>query len=335
MFFIVGRGRSGTSVLARLLAHHPHISVPPECPFVLHLRRTHGRGPVDAGRFVADLQRERRFADWRLDPAALLATLHVHGRRGQRLTFSRACRLVYGAYAQRHGGGERVRVFGDKNPIHSLYVSALLATFPQARFVHLVRDPRDNVASFLRVPFDAGSAAVLAHRWVHYHRAVERWARRYPARFLRLRYEDLVGRPEEILAAIAAFLRVREHPAMLRFFARAQSSPIRWHRRQRHPLHGGRVGRWRGGALSHSEVATVVAICGALAREFGYDVAGVAGKRRGLVHRSEGRVRACLYTAAERGAFALPLPLRVPVIDAYRHLTGGWERPVATNSQVL
>ena len=88
----------------------------------------------------------------------------------------------------------------------------LAALYPRARFVHLVRDPRDCVLSTQ----DAWGNTPLrtAQEWADRVRALPRGRRWRSARdrYLELRYEDLVGDVRGHLAAVFDFLGVPTPP---------------------------------------------------------------------------------------------------------------------------
>jgi len=321
-FFVLGRGRSGTTLLARMLGGHPDACVAPEGFFVLNLRGRYGRGPWDAARkaaFCRDLLLERRMRTWGLDPSAVRAALDA---QGETLTFPGACRAVYACYAAA-AGRPGARLLGDKNPHYSLFAAELGRLFPAARFVHVVRDPRDNVRSFQEVPFDLQGTAALAYRWLRYNREVLRAAAAAPDRFLRVRFEDLVAAPEPELRRIAAFLELGWDPALLDF---AASEPEGfygagqpWFEALRGPLDPGRAAARRE-AMPPGDARTVAAICGGLAAELGYPIEAGAGPtltdRLGVL-RGWGRV------AAERALFRFAPPaLRSAVINRHRRRSG-------------
>jgi hypothetical protein len=128
---------------------------------------------------------------------------------------------LYGAV--RDHTGCRVIVDSSKSPVYA----ELLATLPGAEVfvVHLVRDPRATAYSWLRqkrLP-DFGDDRLMlrqpplvsARRWVLWQTGTELLWRRRPERYLRLRYEDLMGAPRPALRRIAAL--VGESPPRLPF----------------------------------------------------------------------------------------------------------------------
>lgn len=323
VFFVVGRGRSGTTLLSRMLSGHPALSVAPEGFFVMNLRRRYQGGGfrtrgIEA--FCHDLVAERRMAAWGLDTTDVAARLRGHGAD---LDYARACAEVYLSHAE-HTEGQTPKLVGDKNPHYALFATQLVRLFPAARFVHIVRDPRDNVLSYQSVPFDLSSTGALASRWLRYHRAIMRASQWHPDRFIRIRYEDLVTDPQGQLSAVCRFLGVAFDEAMLGFAGEAPSSfygdGSAWFDKLERPLDPGQIGKWQG-KLGRQDLALVEDICGHEMRQLGYDLSGLGDEPS-----ARGRLDAAIGTAsvaAERFVFGgLPPELRTWGINAYRARTG-------------
>ena len=320
MFFIVGRGRSGSTLLARMLDAHPAIAVAEESLFIMSLAGRYGRGRWDARRvrrFSRDLWYEERMRRWGLQRDALEATL-AHG--ADEATFPRLCADVYAASAAARGKGD-ARLLGDKNPHYGLLVPALARLFPRARFIHLVRDYRDNILSYRSVRFDLSSPGGLAYRWKRYNEAILAAARAMPDRCLRVRYEDLVASPESELRRICRFLGVPFTAEQLRFHERGGRVDLAWHRNASRPPDLDRAGRWRT-RMTAAECAAADRICQPLGEALGYAPSHAPVTVRARGRAAAGAVLGGLMTDAEELVFRVPLPLRAGLIRLYRLVTG-------------
>jgi hypothetical protein len=287
--FVVGCGRSGTTLLRAMLDAHPRVAVPPESYFVVPmLREAHRYGPPGALRteaLLADLGRFASFGEWGLDPGVLSARWSAHPPRsvGDALTDA------YRAYAANRGKDR----WADKTPFHVLQMGLIAEAIPAARFVHLVRDPRDVAPSVVRAPFGPNRLPDAALYWRrHAGRGRELAAALGPDRVLTVRYEDLVADPQPVLTRICAFLDVDYHPAMLAYHERADEL-----------LAGLRVAGHLGGireplrrdgprwpAAPRGEVLTVELLTGDLIEAFGYPRSGLrprpAERLAAAAHRS-------------------------------------------------
>jgi hypothetical protein len=206
MFFIVGRGRSGALLLSRTLMRHPELVVVPESGFLINLHPKYGRGhwnPRRVEAFCRDLVAEDRLRAWGLDIERLKFRL---SERAERLTYADACKQVYAAYARDVLGTAPLWI-GDRTSRHALCLDTIDRIFPDARYLHITRDYRDNIRSYRRdAPFEGGNTAALAVRWLGYNKAIMRLNRHAPDRVLWLRYEDLCAHPEQTLARVHTFL---------------------------------------------------------------------------------------------------------------------------------
>ncbi len=323
IFFIGGRGRSGTTLLGRMLGAHPKLEVAPEGFFVMNLWARYGTGPWDPARvdrFCDDLVFERRMATWGLDLGAISAELK--GALPE-LDFRRACRTVYRSYVEVTRGRTGVVAIGDKNPHYALFTGTLAAVFPNARFVHMVRDPRDNVLSYRKVPFDVSDTAALAYRWRRYNEELLAVSERHPNRFLRVSYEDVLERPEGALTAVCEFLGQPFDSATLSFADQrpegfyGEGSP--WFEKLAEPLDAGQARKWES-SMSVSDIATVESICGATLERLGY-------ARKGSESAASLRWFGAAYgwgtVLAEKLLFGtFPARWRMRLINAHRARTG-------------
>ena len=197
-----------------ILDRSPGIAIPDESFFVPLLARRH-RGPVDTGRFLDDLSRIPVLAAWGLAPDDVAPRLRP-GIDGEAIS------AIYEAYAAKAGKPR----WGDKTPMYMRHLPLLERLFPDAQYVHLVRDGRDAATSFLRMP-----EGTFTRTWAHPESAADfaclwrievedaRDARRAgrAGRYLEARYEELVAEPESTVRAICAFAELPFEPAMLEY----------------------------------------------------------------------------------------------------------------------
>jgi len=242
LVFIVGSPRSGTTFLGRAIGSLP--------------------GFVDLG-----------------EVAALKASVPELASRAPDEAAARLRRLL--ALAGRLGLAGGLRAV-EHTPENAFVAEALALAFPEARFVHPVRDGRDVAASLLERGWlseerggeddDAGLPYGPGVRfWVERERAEEfgragdarraAWAwRRYveaarsiPDRTLELRYEELAALPDAAAARLAPFLGV-EAEALAAALSEARVSAVGRYRRD----------------LPREQLVEVEAECGELLRELGY-----------------------------------------------------------------
>lgn len=260
--FLVGCARSGTSILGEAIAAHPRVA-------------------------------------YLFEASSIWNTL-VPARDDHRLTAEDAtspvATAIYRALAEARTGlpGD---VFVEKNPKHVIRIPFLHALFPEAKFLHLVRDGRDTVASLmfrnrgpewghLRIPgwrellgrYETAHHIRCAHQWRY---AVSTARRDAAARgitagdlYREVKYEDLVRTPAAVLETVFDFLALEPDPAVDAFLAKIQDETRNsYHARKqvRHFVddHERRIGRHREN-LQDTQIRDVVEVCGDLLDELGY-----------------------------------------------------------------
>jgi hypothetical protein len=160
--------------------------------------------------------------------------------------------------------------WGDQSPLNTLNLSRVRRTFPQARYLHLLRNPLDVVASMVEFGRTAEEATT---RWCESIRQVKRLERRIDAeQFLQIRYEDLVTDPEPALRRVCTFTGVTPQEQMLDFWK--LPSTLEWrahphHQNLQKPLFTTSVGSWRS-RLSAEQQQLAWAKTAPLARALGY-----------------------------------------------------------------
>ncbi len=267
--FLVGCPRSGTTLLQRLLDAHPLVSIAPETFFIRRFwkkRRVYGDLADDSrfARLIDDVAALPEFADMGLDAEGYRAA----ARSGPR-SIEALFRLLLAQFAKRRA----TPWVGEKTPNHLLYMRTLERFFPEARFVHIVRDPRAVALSWRGVPWSNGSLEKDAEVWRRYLATARARPPRQRERLAVLRYEDLVARPEAELRELCAFLGLPFDPAMLAGEAARELvvdlAREPWKQGADGPIHCRSVERWRS-ALSAAEVCAVEAVAWRELKAAGY-----------------------------------------------------------------
>ncbi len=209
--FIVGCGRSGTTLLVSMLDSHPDLAIPGESGFLLEMCASSAKSDKEGlvQSFCAELEAFDRFRAWKLDLDDLRRDLEEQ-RPDDRVE---AMRITYAHYAAREGK----TLYGDKTPDHVLQIPELAKLFPEARFVHLIRDGRDVALANLDVPWGPATLPAAARYWrQRVSTGRQAGAALGPKRYLEVRYEELVADPSSVLHKVTEFLGLEFDPAMLR-----------------------------------------------------------------------------------------------------------------------
>jgi hypothetical protein len=186
---IVGSPRSGTTLLRLILDSHPRISCGEETHFLRDLEPIVGRH----WRMVEPYGFDRAYWIGRIRDLYLGFQTDVLARRGKAR-------------------------WAEKDPTYTLLLPFMDELFPDALYVHLLRDGHDVVASYRDRWGYASAARAARGGWARSVRAARGLAMGPTAtRYHELRYEDLVTDPERVLPPLFAFLGEAWDPVVLRF----------------------------------------------------------------------------------------------------------------------
>lgn len=113
----------------------------------------------------------------------------------------------------------------ETTPHTLLHMETMASIFPQARFIHVVRDGRDVVGSLLQRDWMDPSTGekvwccqtpkAAAEYWVHVVDAIREQGARIPGRYLEVQYTELIEHPEAVMRIVMAFLGERWESAVL------------------------------------------------------------------------------------------------------------------------
>ncbi|HWJ05608.1 MAG TPA: sulfotransferase [Steroidobacteraceae bacterium] len=210
--FVVGMNGSGTTMLLDCLGRHPSLYAFPKetrlIPYLMARERTYGDLAVDAN-----------FKALWDDVLALPAFREANGRMPVPLPDDwnqqpRRLAAILDALFRQFAAREGKRRWCEKTPQHVQHLLALAREFPQARFIHVIRDGRDCAVSFHRRWKRQPELTIF--RWKKVVSMGREQGRRLgPARYLEVRYEDLTAQPEHSLRRICEFLDVPFDPRVL------------------------------------------------------------------------------------------------------------------------
>jgi len=276
-FFIIGRPRSGTYLLRNMFDAHPHVAIPTEGPVIANLYPKYGKKTTwtkkDIKHFLADVFRHKDIQKWPLNKSELEKALLAYAGK---CTFQTLIKIVY-LHFQSAFPKESIHLLGDKNPVYSTNTDKILKAFPDARFIHLTRDYRDNLVSIRKVDFEAPYTPLIVYRWRHSAKLLHALKRKYPHRFFTLRYEDLVREPEDSLQKVCRFLGIPFKESMLDFykkqpqaFAKHPDKEVeKYHQSLTNPINTKKIGVWKE-SLPEKEIKMADAVAGKFAALAGY-----------------------------------------------------------------
>ncbi|MCB0190934.1 MAG: sulfotransferase [Anaerolineae bacterium] len=208
--FLTGSDRSGTSLMFALLASHPNISMVRRTNMWRWFYKKYGDLGERANfeRCLTTLLRYQRLEHLKPDPERIRHEFW----QGSPPTYGRLFALFHKHYAELNG---RTR-WGDKSLHTEHYADQIFAEFPDAKMIHMIRDPRDRYASILKRydDIDRGMASTTG-RWLLSARMAKRNLKKYPEKYRVICYETLARQPEEMLQQVCDFIGEAYTPIML------------------------------------------------------------------------------------------------------------------------
>jgi tetratricopeptide (TPR) repeat protein len=221
--FVVGQPRTGTTLVERIITSHSQV---------------HSAGELK--QFGTCI---RRLSDYR-EPTRYSAKL-------AKFAADIDCGRLGSAYmrttAKMRGDLPR---FVDKLPPNYLYLPLILKALPNAKIIHLTRNPMDACfASFKQLFADAYphsyDQAEMARHHARYYHLMVLWRERFGDRFFDIAYEDTARDLEPNARALIEFLELPWEDACLEFHKQDAAVTTASAVQVREPAHTRSIGRWR------------------------------------------------------------------------------------------
>lgn len=292
LFFIFGRPRSGTTLLTTLFNAHPNIRIAPEFPIMMFLYQKFRnvktwdeatiRSFVDHAFYHSKNSKinERRVNNLRIDKEFIIGELMKYKDVGTIRLFLKSINY----YAFSLYDKSETQWIGDKNPVYSIFAHRFRKIFPDAKFICIIRDYRDNFISMKKlaekeVAVEAPSVTLQVARWRYFTKLFLNCKRRFPDQYYILRYEDLVTRQEATFQSLCDFLGIVYNPIVFDYYKKKDetlktygSTPewTKFHSNLLKPINTGSMNTWQD-KLTAREVKLADQIAGKYADKLGYE----------------------------------------------------------------
>ncbi|HKN78834.1 MAG TPA: sulfotransferase [Lysobacter sp.] len=188
--FVVGLPRSGTALLERFLAGHDRIANAGELRDVVYQMRWMCDAPGGPNLDLALAQRADAITDW--------------AELGERY-------LDHTRWRATRADGNAPACYLDTQSANFLNLGYIVRALPNARIVHMIRDPMDTCFSNLKELFASASPHTydqeeMADHYKRYRQLMAHWTAMFPGRIHQVRYADLVNEPEGTTRALLEHL---------------------------------------------------------------------------------------------------------------------------------
>jgi tetratricopeptide (TPR) repeat protein len=221
--FVLGRPRSGSTLIEQILASHSEIEGVGELPYVVDLiAQLAGREALSsAARYPEALER--------LDHAALAALGSLY---------------LESAALHRKSGQP---YFVDKMPGNFLHVGMIHLILPNAKIIDIRRNPAATCLSMFKHNFGKSNPSLeeLGRLYREYVEIMAHYDRVLPGRVVRIVYEELVASPEAEIRKLLQRLDLPFEESCLNYHATERAIRTPSAEQVRRPMYGDAVDHWR------------------------------------------------------------------------------------------
>lgn len=214
-FFIVGCGRSGNTLLRRIMTTKTGVVIPPETYVLGKIIRLHKayknlKWYNYVNLVISTIEYHNQFYTFEINSLKELA-LELKDLSKDKRSLAHILNRFYCFYAEKKG--LEIKYWGDKTPMNAMSVYEIKEVFPNAKFVHLIRDGIDVSYSYMNSGLMEYTAAAL--KWKRVVKFVQNFGKKNPENYLEIRYEGLVTKPDEIVRRVCGFLDIEYNEKML------------------------------------------------------------------------------------------------------------------------
>lgn len=215
LHFIIGIGRSGTTILSKLLNSYLDVHCMPEANFLVFFlykyrhKKTFSAEDIEAIFEEIELYTlSHPLVGWNFDMAAVKQQALTQFRDAN-LSYKELCLFIYRHFKIPGTDKERAVMLIDKNPSYTIFVNKIAAELPDSKFIWIVRDHRANILSrkqsiYLKSP----EVAYNATRWKLYNKEALAFYEKHKDKVLLVKYEELVANHSFEMDRISRFLNI-------------------------------------------------------------------------------------------------------------------------------
>ncbi len=207
-YFIIGKGRSGTTLLSSLLAKNAQILATHESRFMLvfykkfRYKKEWTKKDI---RFILKnlwIRQKLMKEQWQIDMSFLESLLFHHIKD---LNYQRFCKIIYTCHCHY---SNQIDTIIDKNPLYSFHIDKWMDLFPQAKFIVMVRDYRDQYFSMIADKLKPMKTNGLTSLWAYLYQQLLMNPSLHNENTLYVKFEDLIENKDLVINNILTFLDV-------------------------------------------------------------------------------------------------------------------------------
>lgn len=276
--FVLGNPRSGTSLLRIILNAHPNIVIPPECGFLQWWYTKYKEwsiwdcNPTKVEEYVKDVLSSKKIEGYSI----LENDLTNYILSNEPKNYASLSALVYHFYGRK----KDVKLWGDKNNYYINHIPLIKEIYPNAKFVHLIRDGRDVACSYKELSKNIETGAIyrpilsnkvveIANEWKSNNTLIANEIRNNSHYIVK--YEDIVLNFDKTIKKILDFLKLPWNDSVENYYKLNDepSSTLKWKAKTLEPLDKESVGRFLK-ELTNEEIKAFESVAHSKLNYYGY-----------------------------------------------------------------
>lgn len=274
-FFIIGSGRSGNTLLRAVLSAHQDIAIPPESYVLGSVAKTFQKIRYEdwlevSKTILSVFDKYPQFHTWRTDLKKLYPLMNSLRKTDRGLD-----KLIDSIYLQYINQNKPLaKRWGDKTPLNVFHLWWIDQVFPNAQYIHIIRDGRDVVNSYIKSGIYS-SPEKAAERWLLSVEFAQNFGEQIGNdRYTEVRYENLVKTPETEIKKICGFLKIDYNKNMLHpqsgYGKLGDATRAKHHSNLKKPINLDSIGKWKR-ELTRSDKTTLSKLLDKSLIELGYE----------------------------------------------------------------
>ena len=318
--YIVGIGRSGSTLLTTILNSHSQIKGIPEIRIIVYFLNLYNKKRKIDDEFISYIQ--EYLEEYQSIRPSNVVNLHSEKIETPKkdTRFLEYSKEVF-SYFDINGVNGKKEIYIDKNPPYTYHYKRLTSLCKESKFIILVRDYRANILSRKQKQYaKSGNVAFNAFNWRFFHKEIEKYKSK--SNCIVVRYEDLVSNLEEELVKICDFIDIEFEDGLLNYqkidFNKTETKKGVTDKFVKHHFKGlkkdvytSRINAWKE-QLSAKEIKTAEQICGKIGTRYQYDLENL---KRGpslvyIIHFKQ-YIKACMVHYKEKVTFYLPIKFKM------------------------
>lgn len=197
--YIIGIGRSGTTLVSNLLKRHQNIHCAPEAVFLVFFLNKFKNKNINRKEFDLMLKHieiyglSHPWVGWHFDKNKLIKGFEELTNKKLFVSYEETVKMIYKCFIIINKPVVKTKYILDKNPSYSLYLNQLQEFSSKSKFLLIIRDYRANVLSRKQsVYYKSPNIAYNAYRWRIFNKNILKFHTSHKTRSIIVKYEDLV-----------------------------------------------------------------------------------------------------------------------------------------------